>query len=1019
MTGSGRGGGAAERPTIHNRAGLDAIGYRAGTHATFLRAMLARLSGPDLKGLRRPGPADHDSPVGGAGPSGIAGARTGDDFAIALLDGWATVADVLTFYQERIATEGYLRTATERFSLVELARLIGYRPRPGLAATTYLAYTVDAGQTAVIPAGSKVQSVPGPAELPRTFETALTLQARAGYNSLPVRRSRPEPLTAGELADPTRPFTLAGVTDLRVGDHVLVTAALAGAGAGSGPAHRLFTVATAVPDLTTATTVVTLSPGPSDAVFPALLAVAGPVVRTAERRTAGLLERAPDSPERGDLGRFALDGLVRDLTKPASIPPPSPLELRRDVTAIYGRRSAAVTQLLGVLVPALSDSLSVAVGGLTVERDRATTADRLRVSAGLFGNVVPVATRVNDGTVRYVDPLDVNEIMSSPEEVFGIGQPGAYLPSGHLYLDGEYPGIQAGGTIAIAFEDTLAVTTVAQADTVLVSALGMTMKVTKVTLPDGVTWPRRLDDDDPNSPSAHMPQRSMRFVEVIRSARVYAVPTPLALADASLDDVDVADDLIELAELRPDLEPGRWVIVAGERTDLSVPVPGAELAMVASVEQRVATIGEYAPKPVPTGKEDGQTPVNPDPELPGDTVHTFLRLSTPLAYRYRRASVVVHGNVTPASDGDSRTEVLGAGDARTPFQTFPLRQPPVTHLPAPTVTGAASTLNVYVNDVAWSEVDDFLDAGPTDRCYVVRAEDDGQTSVVFGDGARGARPPTGVENIRATYRSGLGAAGNVGAGRITVATSRPLGVREVTNPLPATGGADREGLEAIRSNAPLTVRALDRLVSVQDYEDFARVFAGVGSASAALVSDGRRQVVHVTIAGIDDAPIAPDSALTRNLLRALVELGDADLPVKVGARALRALVIVAGVRVGAGRRWEVVEATLRDRLAEGFGPDRRVIGQGVAQAEVLRVMHSVAGVDHVTLTGFDGYGESELVAATVPTPALRAVVRAAPASMPPPTRRQPSGESAPPIQPAEFVILRPAVADTLILQELT
>lgn len=58
--------------------------------------------------------------------------READDATIALLDAWATVADVLTFYQERIANEGYLRTATERRSVLELARLVGYQPRPGV-----------------------------------------------------------------------------------------------------------------------------------------------------------------------------------------------------------------------------------------------------------------------------------------------------------------------------------------------------------------------------------------------------------------------------------------------------------------------------------------------------------------------------------------------------------------------------------------------------------------------------------------------------------------------------------------------------------------------------------------------------------------------------------------------------------------------------------------------------------------------------------------------------------------------
>src|SRR5213592_4224280 len=92
--------------------------------------------------------------------------REASDSAIALLDAWATVAEVLTFYQERIANEGYLRTATERRSILELARLVGYRLRPGLSASVYLAYTLEPTQeSTVIEIGNKAQSLPGPNEI--------------------------------------------------------------------------------------------------------------------------------------------------------------------------------------------------------------------------------------------------------------------------------------------------------------------------------------------------------------------------------------------------------------------------------------------------------------------------------------------------------------------------------------------------------------------------------------------------------------------------------------------------------------------------------------------------------------------------------------------------------------------------------------------------------------------------------------------------------------------------------------
>ena len=92
----------ADAARLTNRPGLDALRYRVGTYATFLATMKARLSADELRGLER-----------------LTRARPNDP-AIALLDAWATVADVLTFYQERIANEGYLRTATERRSMLEL-----------------------------------------------------------------------------------------------------------------------------------------------------------------------------------------------------------------------------------------------------------------------------------------------------------------------------------------------------------------------------------------------------------------------------------------------------------------------------------------------------------------------------------------------------------------------------------------------------------------------------------------------------------------------------------------------------------------------------------------------------------------------------------------------------------------------------------------------------------------------------------------------------------------------------------
>jgi hypothetical protein len=155
--------------------------------------------------------------------------RDSGDPSIALLDAWATVADVLTFYQERIANEGYLRMATERRSVLELARLVGYALRPGVAASVWLTLELDKGYESTIqPYELKAQSIPGPGELPQTFENIEPFEARYAWNKLQPRLAQPQTvktITQGQGLEPPRPrLYVKGIsTNLKPNDVVLLT----------------------------------------------------------------------------------------------------------------------------------------------------------------------------------------------------------------------------------------------------------------------------------------------------------------------------------------------------------------------------------------------------------------------------------------------------------------------------------------------------------------------------------------------------------------------------------------------------------------------------------------------------------------------------------------------------------------------------------------------------------------------------------------------------------------------------
>ena len=164
--------------------GQGQLPYRAGTHAGFHGAMVDALGRiPELAGLRT---------------------RDADDPVVALCNAWASALDVLTFLTERTANEGFLRTAAERRSLLHLARGIGYELRPGVAADTHLAFTVIATPgtppSFPIPPGTRAQSVPGPGELPQTFETVEPIaEARPEWNAVPVRAAARRTPIGGDI----------------------------------------------------------------------------------------------------------------------------------------------------------------------------------------------------------------------------------------------------------------------------------------------------------------------------------------------------------------------------------------------------------------------------------------------------------------------------------------------------------------------------------------------------------------------------------------------------------------------------------------------------------------------------------------------------------------------------------------------------------------------------------------------------------------------------------------------------
>jgi uncharacterized phage protein gp47/JayE len=773
--------------SIANPPGQDALRYRVGTHSRFLESML---SGAATQSLLE-----------------ALTTREPDDLAVGLMDSWASVLDVLTFYQERIANEGFLRTATERASLGWLASEVGYTPSPGAAANAWLAFQVETAPGApaesLVPAGTKVQSLPGPNETPQVFETLADFTAKRSWVAL-----RPQQREAYSIASTSTSLLLKGVsTNIQAGDGIL----LAGTD-GSGNAAAVFRR-----------------------------------VQQVTKDPAGASTTAVwDTP-------FGSAGFTP--------------------TEAYVLRTRA--QLFGYNAP-----------DWTAQPSSVQTAYKARhlASGASYENKTewPGFTLAQAGTSYGNDN-----------------------PAKTIWLDGLHPEIVINDWLVLTNGASVEVYKVASVADDSRTDYGLGAKCTKVGLTGA----------DPTS----------KFGAALRQTVVWGQPELLPVDWTEPVAGDVTGSTLPLENAVSDLSIGQTLMIYEQQTGDLFPRQ-QEIAIIDAIDS--------------------------------SSGRTVLTLHAALKNRYSRQWTYLNANVILASHGENKTEVLGSGDGSAVYQSFTLKQKPLTYIQSDTPSGSATTLRVYVDDVEWGEVESLYSQSPKARVYVTTIADAGDVTVQFGNGIEGARLATGAENVQAVYRAGIGESGNVEAGQLSLLMTRPLGIKAVTNPEAASGGTDPESASAIRENAPLKVLTFDRIVSLEDYALYARAFTGVAKARSDLLWDGENRVVHVTVALNGGASFDPDSTLATNLNNSIRLYGDPFQPFVLKGCEQILFYVSAQVLEKQGYQFELVKAACIDALNASFGFEASALARSVTAGEVLAVLQRVDGVEAVELLAFGAMQQS-------------------------------------------------------------
>jgi hypothetical protein len=744
--------------------------------------------------------------------------RASSDHAVAVLELTAALADVLTFYSDRAANDAYLGTATDRRSVERLTRLVGYRPRPGVAAMTWLEFTMEAAKSAAAPAGLPVQATAdpnAPTVAPPTYETLDVAQLDARFNKMRVAlQGTPLPALA---VGSTQAILARGAPALMTALHANDTVLLFGSAAGQLERKAVSTA-------------------------------------TIDDDRIRITWKAPISGVAGS----------------------SPRSWR--TTRSLGAFGAHAPATYNVMVTDAS-----APGGV-----RWTTAlTTFQVGGG--ATTIPVDTPIDD---------------------------------------------IAAGTLILA------------------ETSGPPVLVTVTAIGRAATTVGPLTDAAPMiTVTPPLPAYDLRTV------RLHVLAGPELTWWGGEAETSFANS-VYLPVFRAQLPDGTVGVELGRRIERNAWVPGAVLDVAELAAGRAAILSWFDDE-----APDAPTPqvlrLQRRPDLPVFDGNGFamLRLDlvsttgTPGAAAGWPAATEawLAMNVLRASHGTSVVETVGNGDGTVGFQRLALAKQPVTYLPAEVPGGLASTVRVYVDGVARTEVAALYGHDGHDPVVATATRPDGGTEVCFGDGANmAARASTGVGNVQATYRVGSGLAGRVGAGRLNALLAKPAGVRSVTNPLPSEGGADPEPADQARKNAPASVRALGRGVSLRDLADLLVGTGLVTEAQAIWLWNGLDRMIHITVTAPLGAPLGADVLTT--LGRSLDSARDTSHVLRIADSTkvpvtVRASVVIDSRVQKPASVLTAVDTVVRNRL----DPNRSGLGRAVAASDLIAVCAAVPGVIGVDL----------------------------------------------------------------------
>lgn len=251
--------------------------------------------------------------------------------------------------------------------------------------------------------------------------------------------------------------------------------------------------------------------------------------------------------------------------------------------------------------------------------------------------------------------------------------------------------------------------------------------------------------------------------------------------------------------------------------------------------------------------------------------------------------------------------------------------------------------------------------GPNDKVVEINFLGS-KATIRFGDDNTGKALLSGQE-VAVRYRSGGGSRGRIGTKQLSQSwqltpqppANAPIQVTFL-NPVPSTGGTDRETIQQAKRRAPRDAAVQSSIVTADDYAQASSsfshpVFGTVAKAVATVRSDRNANLIEIycLAIGATGELVTPSAGLKRGLTTYLDDLNVATDQVVVLDGAVKPVDVTMNVVVSKNADATVIKARVERAVIDFFDSTNWQMGEPFYTSNLVELVEGIDGVAYVDL----------------------------------------------------------------------